>query len=79
MRDGIFWMLLSLGILAVGWLYPAWFLGRDPIMQRDTDLRLGAARGGCFLFCLMACFVFAVLGVRSFHHVRGSRSPTAAK
>lgn len=76
-RDGLVWIILSVGVLAMGWIYPAWFLGRDPIRQRDTDLRLMNARGEAFLFCLLVSFVFAVLAVRSFHHGRASKSSAA--
>jgi hypothetical protein len=71
LRDALLWMVLSVGVLAMGWLYPAWFFGRDPIMQRDTDPRVGPA----LMFCLIASCVFAVLAVRSFRHVRGAVSP----
>lgn len=76
-RDGLLWIILSVGVLAIGWIYPAWFLGRDAITQRDTDLRLMNARGEAFLFCLLVSFVFALLAVRSFHHGRGSKSSSA--
>jgi hypothetical protein len=69
---GVIWVVLSLGVLAMGWLYPVWFLGHDPIMQRDPDTRLGPA----FLLCLIASFVFAVLAVRSFQpNQRTQRTP----
>lgn len=76
-RDGLVWIVLGLGVLAMGWIYPAWFLGRDPVTQRDTDLRLMNARGDVFLFCLIVSFMFAILAVRSFRHVRGSGSSAA--
>jgi hypothetical protein len=58
--DGIFWMVFSLGALAMGWLYPAWFLGRDPTMQSDWDARLRL--GPAILFCLVVAFIFAERG-----------------
>lgn len=76
-RDGLLWIILNVGVLAMGWIYPAWFLGRDPITQRDRDLRLMNARGEAFLFCLLVSFVFAVLAVRSFHHGHDSKSSAA--
>ena len=74
-RDGLVWIALGLAVLVMGWIYPAWFLGRDPITQRDTDLRLMNARGEAFLFCLILSFVFAVLGVRRLQ--RGSKASHA--
>jgi hypothetical protein len=67
MRDGLVWVVLSIGALAMGCI---WFLGREPIM----DLRPMNARGGAFLFSLIVSLVLAVLAVRSFHHGRGSKS-----
>ena len=64
--EGVMEGILSLGILAAGWLYPAWFLGRDAIMRHETDTRLGPA----FLFCLVGSFILAVLAVRSFRRAR---------
>ncbi|HWX19505.1 MAG TPA: zinc ribbon domain-containing protein [Candidatus Binatia bacterium] len=75
LRDGILWLVLSLGVLAIGWLYPAWFFGRDPIMRHDPDPRVGPA----VLIGLATSFTFAVLAVRSFRHMGGSQSASASK
>ena len=57
----VFEAVFAVGVLAVGWLYPAWSIGRDPIMRHDTDTRLGPA----FLFSIVVGFIFAVLAARS--------------
>jgi hypothetical protein len=78
-RGGIFWIVSSLGVLALGWIFPAWFLASDPITQRDSDLRLMNARVEGFLLCLITSFVFAVLALRSFCSARDSSSAAASK
>jgi hypothetical protein len=35
-RDGFFWIVLTLGLLAIGGIL-AWFLGRDPVMKLNAD------------------------------------------
>jgi len=75
LRDGMLWLVLSLGVLAMGWLYPAWFFGRDPIMRHDPDPRVGPA----FLIGLVASFIFALLATRRFRHLRNSDPPSASK
>ena len=64
--SGTFWMILCLGVLPMGWLYPAWFFGRDPIMQRDPDPRIGPA----VVFSVIASIAFAVVALRSFRNAR---------
>lgn len=76
--EGVFWAILALGVVAAGWLYPVWFLGRDSVMREDTDLRLGAARGMALWFCLLSGFVLAVLAIRSFRRARDPHSPAVA-
>ena len=73
--QGIIRAIFSLSILAVGWLFPAWFLAQDPITRHETDTRLGPA----FLFCLVVSFIFAVLAVRSFRLASSSESPARSQ
>jgi hypothetical protein len=57
---GLLEAAFAIGVFLVGWIYPAWFIAKDPIMQHDTDTRLGPA----VLFAITVGFLFAVLAVR---------------
>ena len=60
--SGVFQALFAMGVLIVGWIYPAWFISKDPIMRNDTDPRLGPA----VELSIAVGLVFAVLAGRSF-------------
>jgi hypothetical protein len=66
--QGVFRAIFSLGILAIGLLYPAWYLGPHAVQEFDNRLEKPQ------LFSLVVSFTFAVLAVKSFLRARNPES-----
>ena len=71
--QGGFRMIVSLGILAIGFLYPTWFLG--PGAPRSFDDRLERPQ----FFCLVVSSIFALLALKSFLRACNPKAPPPSR